>query len=210
MIKAVIFDLDGVIVNTDELHYKAWKKMADTENISFDQTINHRLRGVSRMESLDIILEKSSKTYSRQEKDALATFKNNVYVELLKGLSSKDILDGVVEVIQALKSKNIKVAIGSSSKNTPLILEYIGIKHLFDAVADGNQVIYSKPAPDVFLKAADMLKIEPTSCAVVEDAIAGIEAAKRANMLAIAVSEARKSPRADYRFDDIKQILTII
>jgi len=210
MIKAVIFDLDGVIVKTDEFHFQAWKHIADQEGILFNQVINNRLRGVSRMESLEIILEKSSKTYSQEEKVAMATKKNNYYIDLLRHLGKKDILPGVLHVIKELKRKNIKIAIGSSSKNTPIILKQIGLDHTFDVVADGNDVNNSKPAPDVFLKAAEKLNIDSFYCAVVEDAEAGIEAAKNAHMLAIAISEAKKSLQADYRLDKITDLLFII
>lgn len=179
MIKAVIFDLDGVIVSTDELHYQAWKMIADQEHIEFNHRINHRLRGVSRMDSLNIILEKANKTYSDTEKLDMATRKNNYYVELLKSLSEKDVLPGVVEVLHALHQQGIKTAIGSSSRNTKAILKYIGLEKSFDVIADGNDIKNSKPAPDVFLKAAEKLDMHPSSCVVVEDALAGIEAAKR-------------------------------
>lgn len=209
MIKAVIFDLDGVIVNTDELHYQAWKYIADQEGIYFDHVINHRLRGVSRMDSLDIILEKAHRSYSDEEKVRLATVKNDYYVTLLASLSPKDILEDVLLVINALKEKGIKVAIGSSSKNTKKILKQIGLDHAFDEVADGNDVKRSKPEPDVFLKAAEKLGINPEDCAVVEDAEAGILAAKQARMTAIAVSDARKSHLADYKFEQLRKMLTL-
>src|SRR5690554_1035635 len=138
MIKAVIFDLDGVIVSTDDLHYKAWKHMADLEKIDFDKKINHRLRGVSRMESLNIILEKATKKYSDQEKEELASIKNNYYVELLNELTPKDILPNVNEVLRILKDKGIKIAIGSSSKNAKNILNHIELSDMFDVIADGH------------------------------------------------------------------------
>ena len=210
MIKAVIFDLDGVIVRTDDLHYRAWKFVADQEGIIFNQTINHRLRGVSRMESLEIILEQSNKTYLEEEKLKIATIKNNYYMELLKNLNESDILPGVLFVLNALKQKGIKIAIGSSSRNTPMILKQIGLDQAFDAIADGNDVKNSKPAPDVFIRAAERLNIEPRLCAVVEDAEAGIEAAKHAKMISIAISDARKSPKADYRLEKITELLSIV
>lgn len=209
MIKAVIFDLDGVIVSTDELHYQAWKMIADQEHIEFNHHINHRLRGVSRMDSLNIILEKANKTYSDTEKLDMATRKNNYYVELLKSLSEKDVLPGVVEVLHALHQQGIKTAIGSSSRNTKAILKYIGLEKSFDVIADGNDIKNSKPAPDVFLKAAEKLEMHPSSCVVVEDALAGIEAAKRAGMIAVAVSDAKNSHLADYRFNSILDLLSL-
>lgn len=209
MIKAVIFDLDGVIVSTDELHYQAWKMIADQEHIEFNHRINHRLRGVSRMDSLNIILEKANKTYSDTEKLDMATRKNNYYVELLKSLSEKDVLPGVVEVLHALHQQGIKTAIGSSSRNTKAILKYIGLEKSFDVIADGNDIKNSKPAPDVFLKAAEKLDMHPSSCVVVEDALAGIEAAKRAGMIAVAMSDAKNSHLADYRFNSILDLLSL-
>lgn len=210
MIKAVIFDLDGVIVSTDELHYLAWKHIADQEHIEFSKTINHRLRGVSRMDSLEIILENAKKTYSKQEKEALATKKNKYYIELLSSLSPKDILPNILELLNHLKDKGIKIAIGSSSKNAKAILKQIKLYDIFDEVADGNDIKHSKPAPDVFLVAAKKLGVSPKHCVVVEDAVVGIEAAKAANMTAVAVFDAKKSNLADYKFDDIRDILTLI
>ncbi len=210
MIQAIIFDLDGVIVKTDELHYLAWKHIADQEGIKFNRKINNRLRGVSRLESLDIILEQSTKVYDDDQKIKLATLKNSHYLELLKHLNEKQILPGVLFVLEQLKSKGIKIAIGSSSKNAPIILKRIGLENSFDAIADGNDVINSKPSPDVFLKAAEKLGIDPSFCAVVEDAEAGIQAAKNAHMVAIAISDATKSIHADYRLDEITGLLSII
>lgn len=190
-IKAVIFDLDGVIVSTDECHYKAWKMLADEEGIYFDRTINERLRGVSRMESLEIVLEKAQKSYTDDEKTALAERKNNCYKEYIKSLTPDDILTGVMDNLEDLKAKGIKIAIGSSSKNTPIILKQIGLDNYFDAVSDGNNITKSKPDPEVFVKAADMLGMPYKECLVVEDADAGIEAGKSAGMMTLAVNKAQ-------------------
>lgn len=190
MIKAVIFDLDGVIVSTDDCHYHAWKKMADEEGIYFDRTINERLRGVSRMDSLDIVLERSEKVYSEAEKVELATRKNEYYKQLITKLTPADILPGVLGKLEMLKNNGIKIAIGSSSKNTPMILKQIGLATFFDAVSDGNNITRSKPDPEVFVKAAEMLQIAPEECLVVEDADAGIEAGKRGGMKTLAVQKA--------------------
>ena len=202
-IKAVIFDLDGVIVTTDNCHYRAWKQMADEEGIYFDRTINERLRGVSRMASLEIILEKATKTYSDQEKVDLATRKNGYYVNFIKELTPADILPGVIENIDKLKVNGIKVAIGSSSKNTPIILKQIGLSTYFDAVSDGNNITKSKPDPEVFVKAADMLGVPYEECMVVEDADAGIQAGKSAGMKTLAVGSAKGG---DYLTDSLKNI----
>lgn len=199
-IKAVIFDLDGVIVSTDECHYRAWKKMADEEGIYFDKVINNRLRGVSRMESLNIVLERANRTYTDAEKEKMATLKNEYYKEYIKALTPDDILAGVMDNLEELKENGIKIAIGSSSKNTPIILKQIGLDKYFDAVSDGNNITNSKPDPEVFLKAAEMLNIEPKNCMIVEDADAGIEAGKRAGMTTLAVGGAKGG---DYTVKDL-------
>lgn len=199
-IEAVIFDLDGVIVSTDECHYRAWKKTADEEGIYFDRKINDRLRGVSRMDSLEIVLERAERLYTDEEKVELAERKNNYYKEYIKKLTKDDILNGVNENLAELKAKGIKVAIGSSSKNTPDILKYIGLDNYFDAVSDGNNITKSKPDPEVFLKAADMLGVPYEKCLVVEDADSGIEAGERAGMYTLAVNNAKG---ADYSLADL-------
>ena len=191
MIKAVIFDLDGVIVSTDDCHYEAWKKMADEEGIYFDKTINNRLRGVSRMESLEIVLERAVKEYSDEEKLQLAERKNGYYKEFITKLTPNDILPGAKENLEELRKNGIKIAIGSSSKNTPVILKQIGLDNYFDAVSDGNNITNSKPDPEVFLKAADMLGISYGECMIVEDADAGIEAGKKAGMKTLSVHGAK-------------------
>ncbi len=194
--RAVIFDLDGVLVSTDDLHYKAWKRMATEEGIPFDEKDNQRLRGVSRMESLDIILEKSSKTYTKNEKLELAGRKNAYYIEMIQGLSERDLLPGALATIKRLKAAGVKQAIGSSSKNTPAILSRLGLEDFFNAVADGNQIQNSKPAPDVFLLAARLLGVLPDNCLVVEDADAGVEAALAAGMKVLAMGSARGHKKA--------------
>lgn len=197
MIRGVIFDLDGVLVTTDDLHYRAWKEMADREGIYFDRTINERLRGVSRMESLAIILERATRDYSGAEREALATFKNDRYRELLKTLSPKDLLPGALEAVEALRARGVRTAIGSSSKNTPLILDRLGIRDRFDAVADGNDISKSKPDPEVFLLAAERMGLPAKACLVVEDAVAGIEAARRAGMAILGIGTPESLPGVD-------------
>lgn len=201
--KAVIFDLDGVVVSTDNYHYKGWKKLADDENIYFDRKINERQRGVSRMESLDVLLEKSDKTYTDEQKLEMATRKNNYYKEFLKDLTPDEILPGVMKFTEFLKSKGIKIAIGSSSKNTPAILKNIGLDSYFDAVADGNSIKNSKPDPEVFLLAARIIGEAPENCLVVEDADAGIDAAVAGGMDVIGVGSAASNQKATYRFADL-------
>ncbi len=209
-IQAVIFDLDGVIVSTDAMHYRAWKSIADDEGIFFDEEINHRLRGVSRMASLEVILEGATRKYGDSEKQALAETKNARYVELLKTLTPEAVPADVLQVLDALRGRGIKIAIGSSSRNTPLILRQIGLEDAFDAVADGSDIERTKPAPDVFLIAAERLGVPPDGCLVVEDAEAGILAAKAAGMPAAAVGHAVDSPEADYRLAGIGDLLTLV
>lgn len=209
-IKAAIFDLDGVIVSTDEYHYQAWKSISDKENIYFDRSINNRLRGVSRAESLEIVLEKANREYTQAEKEVLLEEKNNIYKELLKNLYSSDILPGVNEVLDYLKSNNIKVAIGSSSKNTSLILQKIGLLNSFDAVVDGTMIKRSKPDPEVFILAADKLNVLPEECIVVEDAKAGVEAALAGNMKVAAIGDAIKCNKANFNLENLTNLITII
>ena len=210
MIKGVIFDLDGVIVSTDKLHYEAWNQIAKEENIYFDEEINNRLRGVSRMESLEIILEKASKVYSNDEKVALATKKNNLYVASLTSLSRADLLDGVYETLMSLKENKIKIAIGSSSKNTVKILEQLEIKDMFDVIVDGNMIKHSKPHPEVFTKARRKMFLEKDEVLVVEDAKAGIEAAKKAKIKAVGINGADLFEESDYKIKNIKELLPIV
>ena len=207
MVKGVIFDLDGVLVSTDELHYKAWKAMAAREGIYFDREINQRLRGVSRMDSLEIILERAERDYSQEEKDELAAYKNGLYVTLLDTLTEADVLPGVTELLTALEERNVLMAVGSSSKNAKKILEKTVLTNRFRAIADGTDITRSKPDPEVFLCAAKKLGLDPADCAVVEDARAGIEAAFSGGMLACAIGDACGSDKADIRLDGISELL---
>lgn len=208
-IKAVIFDLDGVIVTTDRYHYQAWKEIADQEGIDFDQETNHRLRGVSRLESLEIILEKSVRQYSEEEKQSMAERKNEIYKRLIQNLSNADILPGVEETLGILRNWGIKTAIGSSSRNAEFILDRTGLRTYFDAVSDGNGLINSKPDPEVFVRAASLLGIDGRDCLVVEDADAGVRAAKAAGMYAAAMGDAGKNEQADYRIGHLSEVLEI-
>lgn len=207
--KGFIFDLDGVIVSTDGLHYRAWKQMADNEGIYFDEKINNRLRGVSRMASLEIVLERAVKEYSDDEKLALATYKNDLYKELLKSLTPDDILPGVSSVLTELRTRGYKLAIGSSSRNTPAILKYIGLEGFFDAVSDGNNISNSKPDPEVFVKGAQFLDLECSECYVVEDAKAGVDAGRAGGFTTIALGDAYGYEKADYSIKDFSEILNI-
>ncbi len=202
-IQAVIFDLDGVIVSTDEHHYQAWQKLADAAGIPFDREVNHLLRGVSRMECLDIILKRGKKTYSDDERRAMAERKNDEYRGLLKRITSRDILPGVLILLDQLRARGIPTAIGSSSKNAGMILQLIGLDKAFDAVVDGNHISRSKPDPQVFLLAAKKLRVKPALCLVVEDAAAGVEAARSAGMKCLAVGAAAGHPGASISAPDL-------
>jgi len=204
MIQAVIFDLDGVLVTTDEFHYLAWKHLAEELGIhNFTKEDNVRQRGVSRMASLEVVLEKGDRTYTEEEKLKLADKKNTIYVNSLADLSPADILPGVTDFIAFLKEKGIKTAIGSASKNTPLILEKTGLSDSFDAISCGLDTTKSKPDPEVFLIAAKKLGINPENCVVIEDSDAGIQAAKSGGMYALAVGAAKENPQADYAADSL-------
>ncbi len=208
--KGIIFDLDGVICSTDEYHYQAWKALAVRLGIPFDRKRNNLLRGVSRMASLEIILEQSSHAYTAEEKAAFAEEKNVLYRQLLARMSPADLSDNVKDTLRALRKIDLKLAIGSSSKNTPFILERIGLGDFFDAVADGNCITHSKPHPEVFLKAAEMLGCAPRDCLVVEDAHAGVEAAVAGGFDCAAIGDARDAPKATWRlsvFSDIMKCL---
>ena len=209
--KAVIFDLDGVICFTDKYHYLAWKKLADRLGIYFDEQINNRLRGVSRMASLEIILERSEKEYTQEEKEAFAEEKNNDYREYLMTMSPADLSEEVKTTLDALRAKGYLLAIGSSSKNTKLILSKIGLGAYFDAIADGNDITHSKPDPEVFLCAAAKLGVPAAECAVVEDALAGIQAAKGGGMIALALGgDAENCGLEDYDLKGFGDLLNIL
>lgn len=209
--KAIIFDLDGVICFTDCYHYQAWKQLADRLGIYFDEKINDRLRGVSRMASLEIILERSDKEYSQEEKLLFTAEKNEIYRRLLQNMSHADLSDEVRNTLNTLKTRGYRMAIGSSSKNTKFILERIGLDGFFDAIADGTDITHSKPDPEVFLKAAEKLNAAPADCIVVEDARAGIQAAKAAGMTAFALfGDAKGCGMEDYNlksFADLAEVL---
>jgi len=197
-IKAIIFDLDGVIVDTAVFHYLAWKKLANTMGFDLTEAQNEQLKGISRMESLDILLKIGNKgSLSTAEKQQLATSKNKWYRENILKMTPKDILPGVMEFLETLKNADYKMAIGSSSKNAGTILERIGLKNYFDAVVDGTKISRSKPDPEVFLKGAQELNIPPEQCLVFEDAESGIEAAKNAGMKTIGVGKPENLPKAD-------------
>ena len=190
-ISACIFDLDGVIVDTAKYHYLAWKRLTDQLGIHFTSEDNERLKGVSRMASLEIILEIGNKNIDDSLKLEYATLKNNWYIDYISKMTPADILPGCLEFIRELRNADIRTAIGSASKNTPMILERVGILNLFDAVADGNIVSKAKPDPEVFIKAAEMVQVKPANCVVFEDAVAGVQAALNAGMVCIGIGSPR-------------------
>ena len=207
--QGIIFDLDGVLCSTDEYHYRAWKALADRLNIPFDRERNNLLRGVSRMQSLDIILEKADRAYSEEEKAAFAEEKNALYRQLLGGMSPDDLTEDVRRTLRELRKTAVRLAIGSSSKNTPFILERLGLSGFFDAVADGNCITHSKPHPEVFLKAAELLGLPPRDCLVVEDAHAGVEAAAAGGFDCAAMGDAKDDPRAAYHLKRLSDLLKV-
>ncbi|PID69893.1 MAG: beta-phosphoglucomutase [Flavobacteriales bacterium] len=206
--KGIIFDLDGVIVDTAKYHYLAWKDLADVLGFEFTEKDNERLKGVSRVRSLEILLEIGRKTLPQSKKDAYLKEKNEAYLDYVNQMTADEILPGVLPILEFLDSKAIPYALGSASKNAPLILEKVGLKNRFNAIVDGNAVSKAKPDPEVFLLAAQELGVEPKNCIVFEDAIAGIQAAKNAGMLAIGIGDKATLTEADYVFNDNTEITT--
>ena len=210
--EAIVFDLDGVICHTDKYHYLGWKSVADDLGIPFDETVNNRLRGVSRMESLDIILEKySGEPLTDARKNEIAAIKNDRYKEMLGGMSPADLDPSVRATLDDLRSRGLKLAIGSSSKNAKYILERIGLGDYFDKISDGTNISRSKPDPEVFLKAAEYLGIDPAKCVVIEDAVAGIDAGEAAGMYTVSIGDAADQGVGDAKlgtFADLSQLMT--
>jgi len=209
--QAVIFDLDGVICSTDHYHYLAWKEIADEIGVPFDETMNNHLRGVSRMDSLELLLGSRSGDFSPEVKMEFAEKKNRSYRRLLQNMSPRDLSPDVKKTLDRVKLQGIKIAIGSSSKNAKLILRQIGLENYFHAVSDGTNITRSKPHPEVFLKASQFLEIEPRFCLVVEDAKSGVEAAIAAGMDSAAIGDAVNYAIADYnlkKFSDLLLYLT--
>lgn len=204
MIKGVIFDLDGVLVSTDEMHFHAWKKLADELGIDkFTKEDNKRQKGVSRMNSLDVVLSKGNRIYTEEEKEELAERKNTYYKEFLEELDEREILPGAKECLIMLRQKGILTGIGSVSKNAPLILERTGLIHCVDKVSCGLDITRSKPDPQVFEVAADKLGLKYEECLVVEDSFAGVVAGKAAHMKVLGIGTEYKQLRADYEAPDL-------
>lgn len=208
--KGIIFDLDGVICCTDQYHERAWREMAEESGIYFDPAVSNRLRGVSREESLEIILEHAGKVFSPEEKKKMAEKKNAIYIKLLDRMSPGDLEEDVRSTLEQLRNRGCLLAIGSSSKNTRKILDKIGLGNYFDAVCDGNEITHSKPDPEVFLKAAGKMGLAVSECLVVEDACAGISAASAGGFDSAGLGDAAKDKNVTWAlntFDDLKNIV---
>lgn len=210
-LRGIIFDLDGVIVSTDEQHYLGWQALADRLGIPFSREVNSRFRGVSRMACMNILEELGGKHYTDSEKIAYADWKNEYYRKLLAQMSSDDLSQEVRSTLDALRARGLKLAVGSSSKNAKFILQRIGLSDYFDAVSDGTNISRSKPDPEVFLKAAEYLGLAPSDCLVVEDAVSGVEAAHAGGMKAATVGDAAGRGCGDFilsRFADLLEYIS--
>src|SRR6478609_4119918 len=214
MIKAVIFDLDGVIVDTAHYHFIAWKRLANELGIHFTEVENEQLKGVSRMRSLEIILELGNLRLSQEEMERLATKKNQWFVDYINAMKPDEIFPGVKDMIQNIRAAGIKIALASSSKNADTVLTLLDVKNLFDVIVDGTMITHSKPDPEIFLLAARQLNLPPSECLVYEDAEAGVEAAIAAGMKCIGVGSPQQLSKAnvvvaktpDFGIDKIKSI----
>ncbi len=207
MIKGFLFDLDGVIVETAIFHYQAWRKMANDLGFDISEEFNETLKGVSRMDSLNLILENGNVVLTEEEKLELATKKNEHYLTLVSKMTADDILPGVREFFAQIKQTDIKIALGSVSKNARMILEGVGLINDFDAIIDGTKISKGKPDPEVFLKGAAELGLSPEECLVFEDAVAGVEAGKNAGMTVVGIGQAEVLTKADIvlaGFEDIE------
>lgn len=209
-IRAIIFDLDGVICSTDRYHYLAWKALADRLGIPFDEQKNKLLRGVSRMESLEIILGDRSSHFSEQEKLELAEEKNRIYREYLQTMRPSDLSEDTRYALQTLRKRGYLLAIGSSSKNTRQILTQLGLEHFFDAVADGTQITRSKPDPEVFFLAASLLGISPEQSIVIEDAESGVQAAETGHFRVIGIRSRENDPNSDITIKKLSDLTEIL
>jgi beta-phosphoglucomutase len=205
-IEACIFDLDGVIVDTAVYHFKAWKRLANELGANFTEAENEQLKGISRVRSLELILGWAGIEKSAAEQQVLATRKNDWYVEMITHMKPEEILPGAKELLEALRAAGIKTALGSASKNAGVILEKVGLIHLFDVLVDGNVVSASKPDPEVFLKGAEGLQIAPQKCVVFEDAIAGVQAAKAGRMKVIGIGDPAVLHEADLVVSNLTEI----
>lgn len=207
--RGVLFDLDGVIVSTDELHFRAWTELARREGIAFDRSVKERLRGLSRADSLEIFLESAVRIYTPAQKREMTEYKNAKYLELADRLTPDAILPGAAECLSLARRAGARVAVASSSRNAALILERTGLSDAFDAVIDGSMIVRSKPYPEVFEKAAMRLGILNAECLVVEDALSGVEAGIAAGSDVLAIGSACGDRRAKYRAEDTERAVDI-
>jgi len=203
-VRGFIFDLDGVLTDTAEFHYRAWQRLADEEGLPFDRAANEDLRGVSRRESLMLIL--GQRVYSEEQIQSMMARKNSYYLEAIATIAPKDLLPGARELLQEIRSAGLKSAVGSASKNAPQVLDRLGIRPLLDAVSDGNSVEHPKPAPDLFLHAAAQLGLPPAECVVVEDAAAGIEAALAGGFHTVGLGPRERVGKADVIFPSLEGV----
>ncbi|MYM71582.1 beta-phosphoglucomutase [Duganella sp. FT134W] len=203
--KAVIFDLDGVITDTAHYHYLAWKQLAESQGVHFDHAFNENLKGIDRMGSLDLILASSSRTYTPEEKLALADAKNLHYQELIATMSSKDLLPGAVEALDTVRRAGMRIGLASVSKNAFTVLERLGITDKFDYVVDAATIARGKPDPEIFLKAARELGVAPVDCLGVEDAVAGVASIKSAGMFALGIGHPFVLTEADVVITSLKE-----
>lgn len=201
-----IFDLDGVLVDTAKYHYLAWKQLADQLKIPFSEEDNEQLKGVSRVKSLEILLSLGDKSYTENEHGQFMDQKNKEYIRYISKMDETEILPGVKKLLTQLKLQNVKIALGSASKNSDLILKNTKLRDYFDTIVDGNDVSKAKPDPEVFLLGANRLGIPADQCMVFEDARSGVEAAKKAGMLAIGVGTKKNLPNADILVSNLKEI----
>ncbi len=207
--RAAIFDLDGVIVDTAKYHYLAWKRLANECGFDFTEADNERLKGVSRTQSLEILLQIGGLTLDSATKAEMAAQKNEWYVEFIRHMGPAEILPGAIDYLKGIRSAGVKTALGSASKNAPLLLDRLGISVLFDVIVDGNKVARAKPDPEVFLRAAAELSIPPASCVVFEDAEAGIEAAHRAGMGAVGIGSPFTLREADIVVPGLRELAIV-
>ena len=205
-IKACIFDLDGVIVDTAGYHYQAWKRLANQLDFDFTLEDNEKLKGISRKESLELILKWGMVSKTSVEKEELARLKNSWYVEMISGMTPADVLPGALQFLKDVKTSGYKTALGSASKNAGIILNKVELTNYFDAIVDGNVITASKPDPQVFLKGAKMLDVDPLACVVFEDAIAGVEAAKNGGMKVVGIGSIELLTDADLIIGSLQEM----
>jgi beta-phosphoglucomutase len=203
--QAVIFDLDGVITDTARYHYVAWKRLAESQGVAFDEAFNETLKGIDRATSLDLILAQAGRTYTLEEKQVLSDQKNVEYVKLVEEMSAKDLLPGALQALDSVRAAGLKIGLASVSKNAFMVLERLGITDKFDYVVDARTIARGKPDPEIFLKAAAELGVAPADCLGVEDAVAGVASIKYAGMFAVGIGQASVLTQADDVIDSLAQ-----